>query len=42
MIWTKIWNSINRLRNSSWLIILSPYTKEEIEILKEVFNEYEV
>lgn len=38
MIWTKIWNSIKRLTNNSWLIILTPYTKEEIEILKGVFN----
>ena len=38
MIWTKIWNSINRLAKFHWSIILAPYTKEEIEMLKEMLG----
>lgn len=35
MIWIKLWNSFKSLKAGEWLIIISPFTEDEIEILKE-------
>ena len=40
MIWIKLWNTIESLTKGTWLIIQSPYTSDETEILKEEL-EYE-
>lgn len=38
MIWIKLWSTMKSLRKHEWLIIQSPYSKDETEILKEVLD----